>query len=388
MNAFDVLEASMGLLDPVMSMTMLDGLNQTLSSVKYDTDGTPIASILQSLLGSYVAQGVPTALGAVARTIDDTRRTNFTPSGQSGLESTVNRWWQSNVLGKIPVASENRMAYVDEWGRTDTTGSIAFRALENFLLPGYVNEVQTTPLDSEISRLAEATDNSAVYPDRATKYFMVDGEKYVMDQNEYEEHLVYRGQKSYSLASEVISSASYAKLDDETRAEAISLTYEYVSALAKRNTAEDYAMDKWMTKLADLEDQGGDAAEYLILKAQSKTSGQTMTEQVLQSAASPADTAEILLMEADSAPKSFTDPYTSGYEYVLDTSQQAHYTQLYRELYTDAYLELAGDDEYRQAALDDKKELLSELKKQVNAQVKEDMADWLWEQGIQSTEKD
>lgn len=383
-NVWESIEAAAGLLDPIMSLSMLDGLNQTLSAVKYDT-GEPIPAILQTIVGSYVSQGIPTVLGSVARTIDDSRRASFTPSGQTSVQRWLSRLWQTSLLGKTPFAAEKRMAYVDEWGRTDTESSMLMRALENFVSPGYINPLKETPLESEIARLAEATGDNGVYPNKADKSFTVNGEDYAMSQDEYEEHLLFRGQKSYQLASDITTSRSYDALDDTTRAMALGLAYSYAATLAKLNTNSAYSpSNKWMVELNESE---LDEAEYIMLYAEKRVKGGSMTDLALSSTTlSAMDVAEILLIERDSV-TSFDDPYVSGYEYRMDEAAQERYAQMYHDLYPSAYLELVQDDEFIEGTLADRKRMVSELGTEVGKQVKYDMADWYWEQGIDSTEK-
>ena len=386
LDGWEMLEAAGGLLDPVMALSMLDGLNSTLSAVKYD-EGEPIPAILQTILGSYISQGVPSVLGAVARTMDDTRRTSFTPSGQTSVERWLSRLWQNSFVGKTPIAAEGRMAYVDEWGRTDTESSALMRAIENFISPGYINPLKESPLEDELSRLAKATGDNGVYPNKAQKYFSVDKEKYVMTQEEYQEHLLYRGQKSYKLVSDITTSQTYDNLDDKTKAQAVELAYDYAAAMAKVNTTEAYEPDKWMLKLAQFEENGGDAAEYLMLRAQSRIKDLSMTEMVLASPKMPInDAAEILLMER-TTPDTFTDPYTKGYEYVMDAGQQKEYEALYRDLYLPAYAELVESPEYIEATAAERKKLISSLGTDINDQTKTEMSDRLFERGIEPTEK-
>jgi hypothetical protein len=365
---------------------MLDGLNNTLSAVKYD-DGEPIPAILQTIFGSYISQGVPSVLGAVARTADDTRRTSFTPSGQTAVQRWANRLWQNSFVGKVPFVSEGRMAYIDEWGRTDTESNALMRVIENFVSPGYINPLKESPLEDELSRLAKATGDNGVYPNKAQKYFSVDKEKYVMNQDEYQEHLLYRGQMSYKLVSDITSSQTYDSLDDKTKAKAIELAYDYAADMAKVLTNEAYAPDKWMLKLTEYEAKGGDAAEYLMLRAKSKLDDVSMTDMVLADPKMPInDAAEILVMER-TTPGAFTDPYTKGYEYVMNADQQKEYEELYHDLYLPAYAELAVSPEYLDATPAERKQLVSDLGTDIGKQTKTEMSDRLFERGIEPTEK-
>lgn len=85
---------------------------------------------------------------------------------------------------------------------------------------------------------------------------------------------------------------------------------------------------------------------------------------------------------------SFTDPYTSGYEYVMDESQQAKFKSIYREKLEEGMAELVDSEEYRTGDVETRKDLISKLKSQVNADTKRDMSDWLFYQDIFSTPKE
>ena len=387
LDFYDALDAAQGLLEPLLNLTMLDGINNTLEAVKYDYSGNPITAIMQTIIGSYLSQGIPTVLGAAARTWDDTRRSSFTAAGEGATERWWNRLIQSSIIGRLQIASRGRMAYVDAWGRVDTQTSIFIRAAENFVSPGYYNPVTTTALDDELTRLAEATGDNGVFPDRAGKSFSVGGETYAMTQEEYQAHLIDRGQNSFRLVQDIVNDPVYARLDDATRAQAVELAYQYAASMAKVRTNEAYSPDKWMTKLADLEASGADAAEYLILRAQAEASDVSLTEQAISSGyLTDREVAAILVMET-TMPASFTDPYTTGYEYVMTESQQWKYAQVYDELFRERFLELAEDPDYREGSTAERKELVSQLKSEVGAQVKEEMSDWLWDQGVEPTEK-
>ena len=372
------------ILEPMLSLSMLDGLNDALSANKYGDSSDAIYDVATTAATSYFSQGIPTILGQIARTLDPYRRTSFTQQGADKVKSTVSRFWQSAVQGKVPGYENEKMLYIDEWGRTDTTGPIALRVFENFLSPGYVNTDRTTDVDEELARLFKATKDNAVLPNRAQKYFSVGGENYAMTQEEYQAHLIDRGQTSYKLVNDLIHDASYDDLDDAEKAKAIALAYEYAAAMAKLRTNENYAgADKWMLKLADYEDKGGDAATYLMAKAK----GVSATEAVASSDSySVWDAADLLMFDV-SATKTFADPYLSGNEYNLDAAQQEKYDALYLGHLREGLADLYEDSFYRTASAKEREEMISELKKEVSAQTKREMSDWLWDQGIESTPK-
>lgn len=241
-EAEDAYEAMMTILEPVMALSMMSGLNDTLSAVRYEDQDEMIVAMLRNMVGSYFTQGVPTILGRVARTMDDSRRTSFVSADATPTESWLSRTFQSSVLGKIPVAAEGRMLYIDAWGRADTEKNAGFRALENFLSPGYYNSIQTTAVDEELMRLAKDSNSTGVFPKRAEKSFTVDGEAYAMTQEEYQKHLIERGQTSYQLVSDLISSPTYAGMSDKEKARAVEKCYDYAAQLAKLHTNNDYGV--------------------------------------------------------------------------------------------------------------------------------------------------
>ena len=383
-SAGDLPDAIATLLEPVLSLSMLDGLNKTLASVRYDSADQALANILKTVGGSYLTQGVPTLFGQVARTMDDSRRTSFTPTGMGSLQSWASRTYQTSVLGKIPVAAEQRMLYIDAWGRSDTQPNVALRALENFLSPGYANTIQTTSVDRELIRLAEETKDTGVFPKRATKYFTVGGEQYAMTQDEYEAHLIERGQMSYQLVSDLTSTPDYAKLPDTAKVQAVQAAYTYASELAKYHTNSGYDADSWVLRLRAAEDELNlDPSDYFIAKALSKQSGGSLREAALGAGFDPATTAAIIAADF-SAQGSFTDPYTPKHEYVLSSAQKERYESMFREKFVTAYTDY-GLEGLTGTELSDE---VSDLVSEVNAEVKREMSDWLFDQGIAPTPKD
>lgn len=383
-SAGDLPDAIATLLEPVLSLSMLDGLNSTLASVRYDSADQALVNILKTVGGSYLTQGVPTLAGQIARTMDDSRRTSFTPTGMGSLQSWASRTYQTSVLGKIPVASEQRMLYIDAWGRSDTELNIALRALENFLSPGYANTIQTTSVDRELIRLAEETKDTGVFPKRATKYFTVGGEQYAMTQDEYEAHLIERGQMSYQLVSDLTSTPDYAKLPDAAKVQAVQAAYTYASELAKYHTNSGYDADSWVLRLRAAEDELNlDPSDYFIAKALSKQNGSSLREAALNAGFDPATTAAIIATDF-SAQGSFTDPYTPKHEYVLNSEQKERYEAMFREKFVSAYTDY-GLGQLTGAELSDE---VSDLVSEINAEVKREMSDWLYGQGISPTPKD
>ena len=375
------------ILEPMLSLSMLDGLNDALSANKFGDSSDALWNIASAAIGSYLSQGIPTVFGQVARTIDPSRRTSFTEKGAGVTEATLQRFWQSSVQGKVPFYENEKMAYIDAWGRTDTTGSVLVRAVENFLSPGYVNASRKTDVETELERLAAELKDTSVMPDRAQKYFTVDKETYAMSQDEYQAHLIDRGQTSYALVNDFLHDRVYDGLTDKERAKVIGYIYDYAAQNAKYHTTEAYERDTWISEMDDYISRGGDAVDYLTMKAQTNRST-TMSEVAYQrSDLTASEMSSLILGDVSStqrAPSTFADPYAKGYEYKLTDEQKARYTETYDRLFNERFPDLYASDEYQDAAPEERKELVAELRADVASEVKYEIADWLWEQGIES----
>lgn len=374
------------ILEPMLSLSMLDGLNDALSANKFGDSSDALWNIASAAIGSYLSQGIPTVFGQVARTIDPNRRTSFTEKGAGVTEATLQRFWQSSVQGKVPFYENEKMAYIDAWGRTDTTGSVLVRAVENFLSPGYINANRKTDVETELERLAAELKDTSVMPDRAQKYFTVNRETYAMSQDEYQAHLIDRGQTSYALVNDFLHDPAYDRMDDAGRAKVINDIYDYAAQSAKYRTNSGYKRDDWVVDLADYVAKGGDAVDYLTMKQEYGTrnvgNGVYARDDLTVIEAST-----LVLGGIDGeqrAPSSFTDPYAKGYVYELNGAQQARYTETYDRLFNERFPDLYASDEYRDATPEERKKLVSDLRADVVEDVKYELADWLWEQGVES----
>lgn len=386
-EAEDAYEAMMTILEPMMALSMMSSLNDTLEAVRYEKKNEMAAAMVRNMVGSYFTQGVPTILGRIARTMDDSRRTSFVSADAKPTESWLSRTFQTNVLGKIPVAAEGRMLYIDAWGRADTEENAGLRVLTNFLSPGYHNEVRTTAVDEELMRLAEATNSTAVFPKRAEKSFKVNKETYAMTQEEYQEHLIERGQTSYQLVSDLISSPVYAGMNDEEKAKAVEKCYDYAAQMANLHTNSNYGVDPWVLKLEQMMDMGLDSDDYFTAYAMTQEKGQNM-KKVISSTDRYDGATAAMLTAMDFDADDFTDPYASRYEYKLTDSQRETYRGLFVDRLSSELSYLMSDDWYLDASAEERLEMLDETWNDVKDEVKRDMADWLWDHGIESTEKE
>lgn len=278
-----LLESLTNLSEPMVNMSMLQGINDAIENVKFSDN--PIVDFGMNAGVSYLSQGVPTLLGQIARTSDDTRRRNYVEQGSAF--PTIQMALQRNK-SKIPGALQTQQPYVDAWGREEPAGNIAERAFSNFLSPGYTSEKQTSSMEKELERLYEETGDAGVLPSSAQKSITNQGEKYVLTAEEYTEYQRTMGKTSYELLSKLTGSSEYKKLTDEQRTDAVSEVYSYAKDLAK----EEMLKSRGVKYEASSKRQSMDAAKkngvplsmYLLysiqakdLKSDKKSNGDTVS---------------------------------------------------------------------------------------------------------------
>lgn len=278
-----LLESLTNLSEPMVNMSMLQGVKEAIENVKFSNQEIP--DIIFNSIASYMGQGVPTLLGQIARTTDDTRRRNYVEQGSAfpSLQMALQR-----NKSKIPGALQTQQPYVDAWGREEPTGNIAERAFSNFLSPGYTSEKQTSSMEKELERLYEETGDAGVLPSSAQKSITNQGEKYVLTAEEYTEYQRTMGKTSYELLSKLTGSSEYKKLTDEQRTDAVSEVYSYAKDLAKEEMLKSrgvkYEPSSKRQSMDAAKKNGVPLSTYLLysiqakdLKSDKKSNGDTVS---------------------------------------------------------------------------------------------------------------
>jgi len=232
--------------DPMLEMTMLQGLNSTIQQAGYSQTNA-ISAITTNALSNYAGQMVPTIGGKIASAIDPVRRRTYVPQGENtlGIPQAI-----QSATRKIPFASQTLQPYIDQWGRTqeNTGGSFAGRLAFNMLSPGYYSKDRSTELDKELERLYNVTKESSVLPSTAPKSFTLNsGEEKILSASEYTKYAQERGKTAYQVADSIRNNPNYSNLDDTTKAEVIADAYAYANAIAKSKVS-DYKLEGWMAK--------------------------------------------------------------------------------------------------------------------------------------------
>ena len=225
--------------EPMMSLSMLDGLNKTLSAASYAGENEKLVSIASTAFTSYIGQAFPTLGGQLARSIDGTRRQTYVDKN-SPIPAGWQRFIQSSVQNKIPVWEEGKAPYIDQWGREDTVKRKWAGALENFLSPSYINLVNTTDVDEEIGNLYETTKAADILPSSPTKKI---GDKQ-LTADEYVSYAKDVGTAKYNLLAQMFSDPRYRSLSDEEKVIAIKKIYDYANYAGKYHLIPEYDIRK------------------------------------------------------------------------------------------------------------------------------------------------
>jgi len=273
-NVFDAaVDAMANLIGPVFEMSMLDGINDTIKSVRFSDN--PTAALIPEMLSSYAGQAIPTMSGQIARTVDDTRRTTYYDA-TSGVPKAVQKAWQ-RLANKLPGISYFSPEYIDAFGqpeRKETASDWIESAAENFVLPGYVGH---TEKDSVYHGL-KAVESEKVLPSKIKDNFInvrtVDEnnkkstEKRYLTADEYEKYQTQYGKMSKQYLFDLIENPKYDSVDDAVKTKAIKLLYEYSKEVAKKSVFDEHVYSaKKYTRWQQCEEAGVSIADLALVEA-------------------------------------------------------------------------------------------------------------------------
>lgn len=324
----DVIDLLAHLTDPMIQMSMLQGVNDTLESVKYS--GNSLGQVGLNIMLSYAMQGLTnTMLGQAERTFEDRRYSTFldadNPTGKL-LQSKFGK-----ALAKIPGVDYNQVEYVDAWGRTEYSGGLGARAFENFLSPGYLSKQNSTEVDGELQRLYDAGQTN-VFPQRISMSQTVgvyrnDGRKLddrALTKDEYVQYQKVMGQTSLELVKSLMRSPIYQGMSDESKAAAISEIYGY----ARRMAAMEVEPSAKFGERTDVSKLSNPAAYYAVTESYSTASKDSENRNYSEL---DALTSSFKRLPADVC-NAVIDK-NSGFEKLLDAKENGYNAQQYYRVY-------------------------------------------------------
>ena len=261
---------------PLLEMSMLSGINDTLSNLSdYNNSQTAIFRLFMNATMSYLTQGLTDSLiGQLEQASEEYRQTSYTDKDASFLGMKIPSWMQysvSKAAAKIPGIDFQQQDYVDEFGRKQSNGSTGWRYLNALFNPFYSSEIKTTPLDSELERLHEAGKNvdgfPNVLPDKASRNTEL-SKGFTMSPDEYQQYSIDRGTMSEEYLNQLIQSPYYQNLSDEQKAETISKLYSVSADRASKSVLENNGIEYTgkMDNIAGLSDVPGYYSYYSIMQ--------------------------------------------------------------------------------------------------------------------------
>lgn len=240
--------------EPMLEMSMLQSLQDVIDSVSYSDN--KLMGLLASAATNYLTQAFPTLFGQIERVTEGERQSTYidrTSPLSNDLQYTLGQ-----VANKLP-GEFQQMPYFDAWGRTESSGGVGERMVNNFLAPWYTSTENETAADRELRRLLEAGETGVV-PQRPSQSDQVEGE--YLSRESFATYAQTMGQTSYELVSDLIGAPEYRTLSDGEKADAIALAYDYARAVGKE-AVSDYQPEGWIAKA---QDSGVDPADYILYR--------------------------------------------------------------------------------------------------------------------------
>lgn len=253
-------EAFTSIADPMVQMSMLQGLNDTLDGIKYSENN--FGQFLLNSSVSYLTQGLTnTLMGQIERSTEENRQTTFVDK-----DSNVPQWLQKQLgkaSQKILGWDYQQTDYRNAWGETEENeGGLLY----NLLSPGYLSTEESTAVSDELYRLREATRENVFpkIPEKTLEYTDKDGNKQKknLTAEEYETMQKAEGQTAARVLNEVTTNADYAALSDAQKAKVVDHIYDYAREQGRVEAVSDYIgyKDSWMKNI------GGKEAKTIVNK--------------------------------------------------------------------------------------------------------------------------
>lgn len=246
------------LADPLIQMSMLQGLNDTLDGIKYSENN--LGQFFLNASMSYLTQGLTnTLMGQLERSTEKNRMTTYVDK-----DSWIPQWMQrqiGNMSQKIPGLDFQQMEYQNAWGETDqnegfwqgTSGRLPY----NMLSPGYISTERNDPVTTELNRLRDTT-GSNVFPrpaDKSISYTDTNGvlhKDYNLSAQEWENLQKVQGQAAKGMVETCINDPIYKAMTDDQKAKVIKYAYDYARETGRSQALPGYEIsDGWIKDVRD-----------------------------------------------------------------------------------------------------------------------------------------
>ena len=260
----DLSASLLSLTDPLVQMSMMQGVNDTLDNVRY-SDSSLMSLAVNASLG-YLTQGLTnTAFGQLERSFEDARMTTYVDKN-SPLSADTQRFL-GKMSAKTPGWDYNQTPYINEWGETeDTIENPLARVAYNVLSPSYISKRRDDNVTRELQRLADARGSQGVFPQKPSDNITVGGEKVYLTASQYEARAKGQGQSQRALVEAGIETDAYQSLSEEGKAKYLEYAYDYAEQIGNMRALPDQYKEPSAEWMKPLNGETGEAAVNAILK--------------------------------------------------------------------------------------------------------------------------
>jgi hypothetical protein len=231
-------------IDPLSSMSFLQGLSYTLKSYA-DSPGEFFSTLGLSAVENYVSQYLPTFLSQIASFTDSKQRTTST-SGDSSFSEGEKLLNQLKL--KVPGARQTLPAKTDSWGR-DLKNETYRNLFNAFVNPANTKTDLKDKTDKELERLYysigadDKLSSSALPKVKFDKYLTFKGEKYNLSNKELSEYKKTYGKIAKQNVDALLQTDEYKSADDRQKAKYLESIYDYSNQKAKEQYGEKHNLD-------------------------------------------------------------------------------------------------------------------------------------------------
>lgn len=187
--------------DTVFNMSVLQNIKEFMGGyggISEQIAGLPL---------SYVEQALPTVMGQITRTLDDTKRSTYDPNP---VKQTL-----KGIAVRVPGLSKTLEPKLDVFGNEQKQGG----ALQQFLSPGYWKDKAEDPVTQEIIRVYKMTKNGNMLPKVAPFKFTYNRKEITLLPAEVTQFQRTMGQKNYEDIQRFLNDNPQAS--DERKAKAL-----------------------------------------------------------------------------------------------------------------------------------------------------------------------
>ena len=258
----EIEKALLSIADPMIEMSMLQGVNDTLENIRYAESN--MGQFLINAGVSYLTQGLTNSmLGQLERSFEGQRMSTYVDK-----DSDLPDWLQKalgKASAKTPLWDYNQIPYINAWGEEENSNPL-FAFLENALSPSYFEKGKSDDVYTELNRLNDAQSDINVYPQTPEKTLTFDDsdgvrhEDYHLSADEYVRLAKLQGRTQKELVEEILSSDVYEDLTDREKAKAIQLAYQYAREHSRQEVLDAGGFStKWM------QEAGEDIVEAILV---------------------------------------------------------------------------------------------------------------------------